>query len=347
MANSGTAPLRSLTGENRALDDFAARDRVKLGDFVDYQAKEVTYGGKTWGLPFRPDTRILYYHKAALKDAGLDPAQPPTTWDELWSQSERITKRGGDGTFARLGFYPALGNLSFWTAAWTNGAEFVDAKNVPTLNTRLHLETLEWYVRWAQRYGHEAVTEWNKTLSTGPESNPFFLEKLAFVVNTNPYGASIKRYAPSLDWGASMIPYKTRKASWGAGFDLEAPAGSKNADGAWELIKWLDLDEEMNRQAVLLTSQLVAVKAMNDRPEFTRDPVWKTVVESAAVTRNRPQVPEARTWSGILNTQVTAALEGKAAPREALEKAQAEVMGLYETNKAKVADDLARLAQRK
>ena len=103
----------------------------------------------------------------------------------------------------------------------------------------------------------------------------------------------------------------------------------------------------MNRQAVLLTSQLVAVKAMNDRPEFTKDPVWKTVVESAAVTRNRPQVPEARTWSGILNTQVTSVLEGKATPWEALEKAQAEVMGMYETNKAKAADDLARLARHK
>jgi multiple sugar transport system substrate-binding protein len=191
------------------------------------------------------------------------------------------------------------------------------------------------------------VTEWNTTLSTGPESNPFFLERLALVVNTNPYGASIKRYAPNLEWGVSMIPYKARKASWGAGFDLETPAGGKNPDGAWELIKWLDLDEEMNRQAVLLTSQLVAVSAMNDRPEFTKDPVWKTVVESVAVTRNRPQVPEARTWSGILNTQVTAAIEGKAAPREALEKAQAEVMGVYETNRTKVADDLARLTQRK
>ncbi len=347
MADSGTAPLRGLTGENRALDDRAARDRVKLADFVDYQANEVSYAGKTWGLPFRPDTRILYSNKASLKDAGLDPAKPPATWDELWSQSERLTKTGGEGTYARLGFYPTLGNLWFWTAAWANGAEFVDAKNVPTLNTRQHLETLEWYVRWAQRYGHEAVMEWNKTLSTGPESNPFFLDKLALVVNTNPYAASIKRYAPNLDWGVSMIPYKTRKASWGAGFDLETPAGGKNPDGAWELIKWLDLDEEMNRQAVLLTSQLVAVKAMNDRPEFTRDPVWKTVVESAAVTRNRPQVPEARTWSSILNTQVTAALEGRAAPREALEKAQAEVMGMYETNKAKVADDLARLTQRK
>jgi multiple sugar transport system substrate-binding protein len=117
----------------------------------------VSYGGKTWGLPFRPDTRILFYHKAALKDAGLDPAQRPATWDDLWSQSERLTKKGGGGTYAPLGFYPAPGNLWFWTAAWTNGAEFVDAKNVPTLNTRQHLGMLEWYVRWAQRYSATAT----------------------------------------------------------------------------------------------------------------------------------------------------------------------------------------------
>ncbi|HEX2035658.1 MAG TPA: ABC transporter substrate-binding protein [Chloroflexota bacterium] len=345
MADSGTSPLRGLTGENRSLDSYISRDGVKLAELVDYQAREVSYAGKTWGLPFRPDTRILFYNKSLLTAAGLDAAKPPTTWDELWTYAERLTKRGGDGKYSQLGFYPGLGNIWFWTMAWTNGAEFVDAKNVPTLNSPASLETLEWYVRWAQKYDHAAVLEWNTSLATSPENDPFYLEKLAMTINTNPYQANIKRVAPNLAWDAALIPSKVRKASWGAGFDLEMPSGGKNPDGAWELIKWLDLDPEMNRQAIQVTSALVAVKAINGRAEFTKEPVWKTIVDSLAITRNRPQVPEVRTWYSTLHTHVLAALEGREGAREALEKAQAEVMGEYETNRQAVADGLSRLQQ--
>lgn len=343
LADSGTSPLRGLSGENAALDARMSRDRVKLADLVDYQARETVYGGKTWGLPFRPDTRILFHNKSMLQGAGLDPAKPPATWDDLWSQSERLTKKGGDGKYSQLGFYPGLGNVWFWTMAWTNGAEFVDAKNVPTLNTRAHLETLEWFVRWAQRYDHGAIMDWNKELSASPESSPFYLEKLAFIVNTNPFEASLKRYAPNLSRGVALLPYRMRKASWGAGFDLELLAGGKNPDGAWELIRWLALDAEMNRKAIQLTSQLVALKATNEEAQFTKDPVWKTVVESLAITRNRPQVPEVPRWSAILNTHVNAAIEGKESPKDALEQAQAESMAEFEKNKQKVAQDLERL----
>jgi len=333
MADAITAPLRGLSGENASLDARIARDGVQLTDLVDYQAKMVAYGGKIWGLPFRPDTRILFYNKPLLQAAGIDPSKPPASWDTLWSQAQQLTKKGADGKYAQLGFYPSLGNLWFWTMAWTDGAEFVDAKNVPTLATDPILETLEWYVQWAQQYGDATVNQWNKDLSSGPGKDPFSLEKLALDVNTNSYSATLKQAAPNVSWGVALIPYKVKEASWGAGFDLEIPAGAKHPDGAWELIKWLDLDPEMNRQAILTTDSLVAVKAVNGNAEFTKDPVWKTVVDSSAVTRALPQVPEAHDWSNKLYTHVTAAIAGKEAPKDALAKAQAEVTGEYQANK--------------
>lgn len=241
-------------------------------------------------------------------------------------------KKDNTGAYTQVGFYPSLGNLWFWTMAFTDGVDFVDAKGVPTLNTPPILETLEWYVKWADQYGDAAMAAFNKALSTGPDKDPFMLEKLAFVVNTNDYGATLKQAAPHVQWSTALVPYKQREASWGAGFDLETPKGGKNPDGSWELIKWLDLDPGMNRQSVTLTNDLSAVNAINKEPAFTKDPVWKTVVASSLVTRAIPQVPAAHDWSSVFYKHVSSAVAGKEAPQDALAKAQAQVIGEYQTN---------------
>ncbi|MGI8913783.1 MAG: extracellular solute-binding protein [Chloroflexota bacterium] len=335
MADAVTAPLRGVSGENMSLDTYVARDAVKLADLVDYQVKMVSYQGKVWGLPFRPDTRVLYFNRSLLQSAGLDPTKPPATWDQLWTAAAPLMKKDDSGAYTQVGFYPSLGNLWFWTMAFTNGATFVDATGMPTLNTPPSVETLEWYVKWANQYGDKAMGAFNKALSTGPGKDPFMLEKLAFEVNTNDYGATLKQAAPKVQWGTAPVPYKLHEASWGAGFDLEMPKGGKNADGSWELIKWLDLNPEMNKQSITLTNDLSAVKATNNDPAFTADPVWKTVVASSLVTQAIPQVPAAHDWASIFYKHVGNAVAGTEAPQDALAKAQEQVIGEYQTNTKK------------
>ncbi|HEX2517902.1 MAG TPA: extracellular solute-binding protein [Chloroflexota bacterium] len=334
-----TAPVRGLTGENRSLDALLKRDKITLGDLVDYQARRVLYDGKPYALPFRPDTRVLFSNRALMRASGLDPDRPPATWDDLWAQAERGTK-GAGSTLDPLGFYPAgpagaLGNVWFWTFAWTNGAAFVDAQNAPTVNGRPQRETAEWFVRWARRYDHGAVVQWGNDLNAGG-TPPFMQGKQVFIVNTNGFSARLRRDVPALEWSAALIPSRTRKASWGAGFDLELPAGGRQPDAAWEWARFLDFDPEVNRQAIQVTANLVALKAVNASPEFARDPFWKTVVDSLAVTEERPPLLVGRelvAWTGPLNTHVTAACEGTESVNEALDKAQAEVTAAVEKNR--------------
>jgi len=180
MADAVTAPLRGVSGEDSPLDAYVARDAVHLADLVDYQVNMMSFQGKLWGLPFRPDTRVLYMNTALLQGAGLDPTKPPATWDALWTAAAPLMKKDNAGAYTQVGFYPSLGNLWFWTMAFTDGVDFVDASGVPTLNTPAILETLDWYVKWANQYGDAAMGAFNKSLSTGPGKDPFMLEKLAF-----------------------------------------------------------------------------------------------------------------------------------------------------------------------
>jgi sn-glycerol 3-phosphate transport system substrate-binding protein len=75
--------------------------------------------GKTWSVPFQRSTAVFYYNKTAFTEAGLDPEKFPTTWDELGTTVEKLTRRDASGKVTRWGIEIAgdLGN-----AQWTFGA---------------------------------------------------------------------------------------------------------------------------------------------------------------------------------------------------------------------------------
>jgi ABC-type glycerol-3-phosphate transport system substrate-binding protein len=50
--------------------------------------------GKTYGLPWRNYSMGLLYNKALFTRAGLDPADPPETWDQVRTAAQKITALG-------------------------------------------------------------------------------------------------------------------------------------------------------------------------------------------------------------------------------------------------------------
>ncbi|MFN3527375.1 MAG: extracellular solute-binding protein, partial [Paracoccus sp. (in: a-proteobacteria)] len=50
--------------------------------------------GNMLSLPFNSSTPILYYNKTVFEAAGLDPEQPPETWQQLEDMSRQIMESG-------------------------------------------------------------------------------------------------------------------------------------------------------------------------------------------------------------------------------------------------------------
>ncbi|MDP9353988.1 MAG: ABC transporter substrate-binding protein [Chloroflexota bacterium] len=55
-------------------------------------------GGVQLGLPYAISNPITYYNADMLAQAGIDPADPPTTWDEWLAASQTIKKQQGKAT---------------------------------------------------------------------------------------------------------------------------------------------------------------------------------------------------------------------------------------------------------
>jgi multiple sugar transport system substrate-binding protein len=72
-----------------------------------------------YAVPIVANPRLLAYSKSAFTEAGLDPAKPPQSLDELREDAKKLTKRDAKGQITRTGF-------DFWAPASNYRQQFVD-----------------------------------------------------------------------------------------------------------------------------------------------------------------------------------------------------------------------------
>ncbi len=248
-------------GTFRPLDDFLAKesgpDAVRAQDYYPAAWKEALYQGKVYGIPTGIDDRLLLYNKTLFREAGLDPEKPPRTWAELLDFSKKLTKRNTDGTYARIGFIPNFGNSWFYLYSWQNAGSFLSPDGrTCTLAAPENVEALAYMKTVYEALGgYNQVNVFQSGFQSG-EQDPFFLGKIAMVINGSWMVPNIARYAPDLDFGVAFAPVPAERlrhegrfknetdfVTWTGGFSLAIPQGAKNPEAAWRFIKFL-LSEE-------------------------------------------------------------------------------------------------------
>src|SRR5215217_7464915 len=102
----GQFGLASFVNLNAALDITDRVDAEGLRDsFIPVALQAGIDGeGHILGLPFYTGTDALYYRLDHFEEAGLDPNQPPTTWEELAETAQVLTNpRAGRYGFGMYG----------------------------------------------------------------------------------------------------------------------------------------------------------------------------------------------------------------------------------------------------
>jgi multiple sugar transport system substrate-binding protein len=89
--NYGNIAAGVVNGQFAALDDLMPAKT--FSDIKENVASFVTVDGKHYAYPMlvEPST-VLYYRTDLAKAAGLDPASPPKTWDELLVWAQKLTQ---------------------------------------------------------------------------------------------------------------------------------------------------------------------------------------------------------------------------------------------------------------
>lgn len=322
--------LRGKNQQAENLSKYLEEDDIS-GEFYEELWNATLYEGDSYGIPFNTDTRVLFYNKDAFEEAGLDPEQPPKTWDELWEYAEKLDVKNGD-KYDRLGFYPMFG---VQTDVWMMNADkvnFVDENSEVKINTPAKLETLEWLNQWHQKYGADNINSWKAQMES-QQANPFFSGDLAMLVQQPTFYTQIRDYAPDLNFGVALLPEKepgNGHTSWGGGFVAEIPAGAKNPDASWEFIKYLTGKEAQEYWAVKNFDNVANVEASesaasSDEFDDRGKMVYELAVEAMPLTMLTPTSLAAPDYMTLVNPEFDNVYLGKKSPEQALKDAQAAV----------------------
>src|SRR5690606_34724810 len=106
-----------------ALEDMAGEEAyAELTEGMIPQGLELgKVDGKTYGLAYTFSTPILYYNADLFREAGLDPDNPPQTWEEVKAAGEAIVANTDAEGFFPGAYGPADGTFVYQAILMSNG----------------------------------------------------------------------------------------------------------------------------------------------------------------------------------------------------------------------------------
>ncbi len=313
MLDRFTIAQRAASG---VLEDITGvmnkKDSAMASAHVPYAWAETQYKGKTYGLPFDTDSRVLYFNKDLVKEAGydpavLDPSNGPQTIEFIQEIADKINKTDGTGQYTQVGFIPYDTKYSQgWHYTWgfVFGGKFADLASMKVTPTDPGVVAGYQFIKdWAAHMGPQKVETFISTYAppnNPPEQDPFLIGKVGMMVNGDWVLHSIKQYHPELNWGVTYLPVPEKgdkPATWAGGWSMVIPTGCKNMDEAYEFISWMCGEE--GQKMYMKTAHLPTIKSLlADDSSFDANHLFfKECLDFAS---SRPPIPAgALYWDGL------------------------------------------------
>ncbi|KEY59183.1 sn-glycerol-3-phosphate ABC transporter substrate-binding protein UgpB [Serratia sp. DD3] len=197
MASKAIKPVYQVFQDSGINFDESVFVPAVAGYYSDNQS------GRLISQPFNSSTPVLYYNKEAFKKAGLNPDQPPKTWQELAADTAKLRAAG-----IKCGFtsgwsgWIQLENFSAWHgvpfATENNGFAGTNAKL--EFNQPLQVKHIQ-LLQDMQQKGD--FTYFGRK---GEATEKFYNGDCAIMTDSSGSMASIRKYA-KFDFGVGMMPY--------------------------------------------------------------------------------------------------------------------------------------------
>lgn len=306
-------------------------DDELLDDFYEGFMSNSQIDDHVWSLPFQRSTIVLYYNKDAFEEAGLDPEQPPETWDELVEYGEDLTIDDGK---TQWGLEIPSTDYQYWMlqalALETEDNIMSDDGKETFFDAPYTKEAMQFYLDLGQKHQimPEGVTEW----ATVPSD--FLSEDTAMMYHTTGNLSEVKDKA-EFDFGVSFLPANNQYGS---------PTGGGN------LYLFKDIDDDKRDAAIkfmefLTEPERVAEWSIDTGYVTTRESAYDTDIlkeyvddfPEAIVAREQLEYADSEmaTYQNgeiqeMLNDMIQSILNEKVSVDEGLEEAQEKAEDILE-----------------
>ena len=269
-----------------------AKSEVDLADYHPGIVATNVIEGRQYGVPWYVDTRVLFYRRDLLAQAGFD--APPRDWDEWLRMQAAIKARVGPDRYAVL---LPLNEYEQLVSLWLQQGEPLlrDGGRYGNFRGAGFARALEFYLSMFERRLAPPVTS-NDVANVW---NEFGRGYFSFFI-TGPWQiGELKRRLPAelqSSWMTAPLPGpKGPGASSAGGSSLVIFKRSPRMDAAWKLIAFLSRPE-VQQEFYRLSGNLPARRSAWAAPLLADDPYARAFRDQLDRVRPMPQVPE---WEHI------------------------------------------------
>ncbi len=292
------------------VDNWAAKD-----DVMESMLNTAYFNDNYYALAYHPDPYVFVYRKDLFRKAGLDPEDPPESWEELLEVAPQLTERDGE-IVTRAGFLMPIDDfLTFVPFAVMNGASYISDDNMPTFNQPEWVEALEVLTKLVkdERVTIETTNNMEWTTSSFAKGNAAIAQVNSTMVDT------FKKSYPELkdDVGFFAIE-RERKSNWNGAWLFAISADSKHPDEAFEFIsEWFSPEAMWNMYEA--TGNLPVLKSLEERFSAVDPELNSALFSGVEHGLGNPLVPWATLQIAAIRKAMGEAFYGEKTPKQALE----------------------------
>ncbi|RAU17202.1 ABC transporter substrate-binding protein [Nitrincola tibetensis] len=301
-------------------------ERAWLDSFYPALMENGIVENQVWGIPFQRSTIVMYYNKDAFRSAGLDPEQPPKSWEEMVEMGQKLTVRGSNNEVNQWGLMIPSTGYPYWmfgALAMQNDEVLMNSEGNKTyFNNPGVVEALTYWQDLSGKYAvmPQGMIEW------GTLRQNFLEQKTAMMWHSTGNLTAVKDNA-SFDFGVAMLPENKRPGSptGGGNFYLFKDSSEEERRAALQLVRFMTSPEQAAHWSI-------ATGYMGVSPESYETEALKAYVADfppAAVARDQLKYATAEFStheSGrirkLLDDAIQAVLNGQQSAQEALDSAQ-------------------------
>ncbi len=350
MAVSGKIPpdIAGLYGNNVTqyadenavinLDDMCREAGIKREDYIPVFWDMGVVRGHVYSLPSCPASIALHYNTDMFKQAGLDPAKPPKTFEELDADAAKMTKMDSNGHVLISGFLPA--EPGWWNYGWGIffGARLDDGHGRLTINSPENIRAYTWVQSYSKKYGASSLQSFRSGFGgfDSPQ-NAFMTQKNAMELQGVWMYNFITKYAKDLHWSVAPFPYPADRK------DLEntsiadedvlcIPTGAKHPKEAFEFIKYVESQKGMEKLCLGQKKFTPLLKVSDDFIKHHPNPYIQLFIDLAK-SPNCVAPPKIGIWpqySDEINSAFDSISLMKATPKEALDNVVRRMQPIYD-----------------
>lgn len=256
---------------------------LNLDNFYPGSVETTQFDGKTYGIPWATETRVLFYRTDILEKAGYP--EGPKTWEELEDAAKQLSERGDDKYGINID--PKEQTLGFMFARQNGSPLFQDG--VPQFNQEPFVEAVSYLSNFIDKgYSpkEELGLDVSQTFSGDDAMIPMFI--------SGPWMyKEIKDKVADVDgkWAVTELPKKENNVSSIGGSNLTIFEFSERKDDAAKFIEYMSRPENQLEWMKLTDALPTTMKAWED-DTLANDPVYSVFKEQLNSSEPMPMIPE-------------------------------------------------------